>query len=166
MVRSSTHRDIVKLPAMTADEVETLLGSQKICRMALNDWPQPYIIALDYVYVDGKLYFHFADYGRKMDLIRDDPHVSVEIDNFCEAAPDFMTITLMGQLAPVTRKGEKERAAEALVESAKARGGKKNVAARHGFKALDQDALTAPSSALYGLDVCDYVALKSPGREK
>lgn len=160
----STHRDIVRLPALTDDEVEGLLASQKICRMALNDDPQPYIIALDYLYLDGKLYFHLADYGRKMDLIKRDPHVSVEIDNFCNGTGDFATITLMGQIKKVTGKAEKTAAAKALIDSVKPRGGRKNVAARHGFESLTVEAITSPPSTLYRLEVCDYVALKSPGQ--
>jgi hypothetical protein len=164
MARSSTQENVVKLPEMSSDEIEDLLSSQKICRMALNDRPQPYIIALDYVYLDGEMYFHFADYGRKMDLLGKDPNVSVELDNFCEGAPDFETITLMGRLARVTDRAEKERAAQALLSSATARGGSGNVAVRHGFESLDKSTLASPRSALYRLEAHDFVALKSPGR--
>ncbi len=158
-----SHREIVRLPAMSADEVERLLESQKICRMALNDAPQPYIIAMDYIYLDGKLYFHFADYGRKMDLIRRDPHVSVEMDNFCEGASDFDTITLMGRLEMVTDKMEGARVARALVDSAETRGGINNVAARHGLRSLDTGGLTSEPSTIYRLIVSDHIALRSPG---
>jgi nitroimidazol reductase NimA-like FMN-containing flavoprotein (pyridoxamine 5'-phosphate oxidase superfamily) len=157
-----THHEIFKLPSMDDEEVEELLSSQRICRMALNDVPQPYIIALDYLYLDGELYFHFADYGRKMDLIKKDPHVSIEIDDFCVGATTFSTITLMGQLEKEANSEQKKRAARALVDSVKARGGKKNVAARHGLKLLSIDTLSSPPSALYRLTVSDYVALKSP----
>jgi nitroimidazol reductase NimA-like FMN-containing flavoprotein (pyridoxamine 5'-phosphate oxidase superfamily) len=163
MSSRSTHKDIVKLPALAGEEVETLLGSQKICRMALNDDPQPYIIALDFLYIDGRLYFHFADYGRKMDMIQRNPGVSVEVDNFCEGAPEFHTITLMGRLDKVTDKSEMAKVAKALIDTVKARGGKKNVAVRHGLKTLTAKALTSPPSAIYRLNVSDYVALKSPG---
>lgn len=159
----SPPREIVKLPAMTTGEVEQLLASQKLCRMALNDLPQPYIIALDYVYLDGKVYFHFADYGRKMDLISRNPQVSVQIDNFCAGAPDFDTITLMGELEKVTDQEEKGIVAKALISSVNERGGERNVAARHGLKSLDVNSLTSQPSAIYRLDVSDYIALRSPG---
>ena len=164
MVSAVAPADIVKLPAMDSAEIEALLAGQKICRMALNDEPQPYIIALDYVYIDGKLYFHFADYGRKMDLIRKDPHVGVEVDNFCAGSPDFKTVSLRGRLARVTDEAEKQRAARQLLSSADERGGAANVAARHGFRSLDSATLASPGSALYRLDVDGCVALKSPGR--
>lgn len=149
---------------MTPAEMERMLSTQKICRMALKDEPWPYIIALDYVYSDGEMYFHFADYGRKMDLIANDPNVSVEVDNFCGDTPNFCTITLMGRLAKVTSRAEKETAAKALRDSADERGGMKNVAARHGFTDLDVETLTSRKSAVYKLEADAFVALKSPGR--
>ncbi len=167
MSQSSGQEGVVRLPEMTPEETERLLASQKICRMALNDRPQPYIIALDFVYSDdGEMYFHFADYGRKMDLIAKDPNVSVEVDNFCagSSAGSFCTITLMGRLIKVTGRAEKEKAARALLDSADERGGARNVAARHGFTSLDLATLTSGKSAVYRLEASDFVALKSPGR--
>ena len=147
---------------MTGDEIESLLQSQKICRMALNDEPWPYIIALDYVYADGEMYFHFADYGRKMGLIKKDANVSVEVDNFCSGTASFCTITLMGSLVKVTDRAEKEMAAQALRDSAGERGGAKNVAARHGSSDLDMATLISKQSEVYKLAADAFVALKSP----
>jgi uncharacterized protein len=147
---------------MTSAEMESLLSSQKICRMALNDEPWPYIIALDYIYSDGEMYFHFADYGRKMDLIAKDPNVSVEVDDFCSDRSSSSTITLMGRLVRVTTSDEKKTAAKALQESAGQRGGTRNVAARHGFSDLDMATLTSRKSAVYKLAADTFVALKSP----
>jgi len=162
MTQSSGQQETVRLPEMTAAEMETLLASQKICRMALNDQPWPYIIALDYVYSDGEMYFHFADYGRKMGLIKKDANVSVEVDNFCSGTASFCTITLMGRLAKVTDSEEKEKAAKALRDSAGERGGLKNVAARHGSRDLDMATLTSKQSEVYKLAADAFVALKSP----
>jgi len=47
MAQSSGQQETVRLPEMTSAEMEDLLSSQKICRMALSDKPWPYIIALD-----------------------------------------------------------------------------------------------------------------------
>jgi nitroimidazol reductase NimA-like FMN-containing flavoprotein (pyridoxamine 5'-phosphate oxidase superfamily) len=158
----SPESGVYRLPAMTAADVQRLLASQKICRMALNDVPQPYIIVLDYVYLDDRLYFHFADYGRKMDLIEKDPNVSVMIDNLCGASGDFDTVMLAGRLERVTDKDEMTRVAQALVSTANDRGGARNVAARHGLVSLDTSALAAPSQKIYRLDAEDNVALRSP----
>jgi nitroimidazol reductase NimA-like FMN-containing flavoprotein (pyridoxamine 5'-phosphate oxidase superfamily) len=156
-------QEVYKLPAMSKQEVGELLKSGRICRMAFNDSPWPYIIPLDYVYVNGKMYFHFADYGKKVELFKKDPHVGVEVDRFNADITEYESVTLMGTLARVTDPGEKKTATGALLETIGARGEKGNVAARHGYERLDPDTISSGSSMLLRLDVEDYVALKSPG---
>lgn len=163
-VSCTPSKEVFKLPAMSKEETDALLKSQRICRMALNDSPHPYIIPLDYVYMDGKLYFHFANYGRKVELYRRDPHVSVEIDKYNDDITDYRSVTLMGRLADVKDKNEKEKAAQALLNSIMARGGAGRVAARHGFDCMDHDVLMSSGSLLLRLDVDDTVALKSPDK--
>ena len=147
---------------MSDEEVRELLESQRICRMAFNDNPQPYIIPLDYVYVNGRMYFHFANYGRKLELYRKSPYVGVEIDSYNADVTSYRSITLMGKLSPVTDPGERERAARALLNSVDLRGGSGNVAARHGFTGMDPKTLSSVDSVLLRLDVTDSIGLKSP----
>jgi uncharacterized protein len=155
-----TPDEVLRLPKMSDAETDALLSSCRICRMALNDWPQPYIIPLDYVYVGGTMYFHFADYGRKMDLYRRSPYVSVEVDLYDGDVTHYKSVTLMGKLQKVTDKGERDRVADALLASIG--GSMENVAARHGFVSLDRGHLTSGGSLLLKLDVKDRIALKSP----
>jgi nitroimidazol reductase NimA-like FMN-containing flavoprotein (pyridoxamine 5'-phosphate oxidase superfamily) len=154
--------EVFKLPVMTRKETEGLLKSCRICRMALHDRPHPYLICLDYAYKGGKMYFHFADYGRKMGLFIKDPNVSVEVDRYNKDVTDYMNATLMGRLVMVTDAAEKKKAAKALVEAIEPKAGKKKVAARHGYKKLDVETLSSPRSVLLRLDVKVCIALKSP----
>lgn len=158
--------EMIKLPAMSKKEIEELLKSSKICRMALNDRVQPYLICLDYAYVDGKMYFHFANYGRKMELLEKDMHVSVELDQYNKSVTKYKNATFMGKLVKVTNGTEKKRASEALLSTIKTSSGKKKVAARHGYDKLDEEAFLSGSSLFMRLDVNDYVALKSPGSNR
>lgn len=162
MAGESSSQGVYRLPAMSKQDTEKLLESCRICRMALNDRPQPYIIPLDYVYVKGKIYFHFANYGRKVELFRRDPHVSVEVDRFNNDITEYESVTLMGTLAVVTDPSEKKMASEALLGSIGSRGGKSNVAARHGYNDLDINTLSSKDSLVLRLDIADYVALRSP----
>jgi len=59
----------VKLPWMTDDEVEQLLEEQMLCRIAFKGDEYPYLVPFRYVVMDGTLYFHFTDYGKKMRLL-------------------------------------------------------------------------------------------------
>lgn len=157
-------QEIYKLPTMSEKEVDALLKSSRICRMAFNDRPQPYIIPLDFVYLNGKMYFHFAKYGKKVDLFNRDPHVGVEVDQYNDDITEYQSVTLMGTLAEVKDPEEKKIASEALLSTIGSRGGERNVAARHGYDTLDKKTLSSSGSMVLRLDVIDYVALKSPGR--
>ena len=162
MAGASPGQEVYKLPPMSDSEVDRLLAESRICRMALNDSPQPYIIPLDYVYESRKLYFHFANYGRKVDLFRNDPHVSVEVDRFNDDITEYESVTLMGTLVEVTDPGEKKMASEALLGTIDSRGGRRNVAARHGYSGLSLDTLSSKGSLVLRLDVNGRVALRSP----
>ncbi len=161
-VNDTAEAGLVKLPAMTKKETDALLKSCRVCRMALNDRPQPYLICLDYVYSGGNMYFHFADYGRKMDLIKKNPHVSVELDKYNTGRTKYQNATFMGTLTRVTDAAEKKRASAALLNVIRPPSGAKKVAARHGYEKLEEGLFTSKSSMLMRLDVEDYVALKSP----
>ena len=57
---------LVKLPAMSEDEIQQLLEEQVLCRIAFQDKKHPYIAPFQYVYVNGSLYFHLTNYGKKI----------------------------------------------------------------------------------------------------
>ncbi len=161
-VVQGSEREVYRLPSMTDEEIDTLLRSQRICRMALNDRPQPYIIPLDYVYIDRKMYFHFANYGKKIQLFENDPHVSVEVDKYNADVSKYCSVTLMGRLVKVTDREEKKKVSEALMNRIDVGRGESNVAARHGYEKLNDKTLSSTSSLLFKLDIDQRVALKSP----
>lgn len=66
------------------DTIEAILQANAVCRLALHDTPFPYIVPLNYgMERDGDrflLYFHCAREGRKLDLLRANPHAAFEVD--------------------------------------------------------------------------------------
>jgi uncharacterized protein len=108
------------------------------------------------------MYFHFADYGRKMELLAKDPNVSVELDTYNKSRTKYMNATLMGKLVKVTGAAEKKRASAAIVAAIRPSSGVKKVAARHGYDRLDEALFSSRGSMIMRLDVSDYVALRSP----
>jgi uncharacterized protein len=62
----------------------TILDSCKVFRLAMVDGSIPYIVPLNYGYIfeDGRysLYFHCAQEGRKLDILRTDNTVCFEMD--------------------------------------------------------------------------------------
>ena len=74
----------VKLPKMDMREIQKLIGEQMLCRIAFKGSKYPYMAPFQYVVVDGSLYFHFTDYGKKMKLIGKDNRVCVEIESYSQ----------------------------------------------------------------------------------
>ena len=66
------------------DEMMEIVKKCDTCRLALNDGEYPYIVPLNFGHEvkDGKLtlYFHCANEGKKLDLIRKNNKVTFEMD--------------------------------------------------------------------------------------
>lgn len=60
----------------TQEEAIRILQNLKYLSVAmLNEDGSPYNVVVDCVYDDGKIYFHSANEGQKLDCIRHDPRV-------------------------------------------------------------------------------------------
>lgn len=62
--------------------IDDILARSVICRLAIPDKQSPYIVPMNYGYSEGRLYFHSAPEGRKIELLRNDPLVSFEIEDY------------------------------------------------------------------------------------
>lgn len=60
--------------------IEEIIRQSLLCRLAMSDGNQPYIVPLCFGYEDGSLYFHAALEGRKMDMLRNNNRVCFEFD--------------------------------------------------------------------------------------
>ncbi|HIJ95494.1 MAG TPA: pyridoxamine 5'-phosphate oxidase family protein [Desulfuromonadales bacterium] len=58
---------------------ENLLLGGTVCRLAMVDDGEPYVVPLNYGYRDGTLYFHGASEGRMIDILRRGGRVCFEI---------------------------------------------------------------------------------------
>ena len=64
--------------ALSPQECQAILERGRTCILAVSGAEgYPYAVPLNYVYQDGKLYFHCAKQGQKLDAIRQNPKVSV-----------------------------------------------------------------------------------------
>jgi uncharacterized protein len=61
-------------------EIEDILSRALVCRLALCDDGWPYIVPLCFGYKDNTFYFHCANQGKKLDIIRKNPNACVEVD--------------------------------------------------------------------------------------
>jgi uncharacterized protein len=138
----------VKMPRMKENEIEQLIKEQFLCRIAFKGDQQPYIAPFQYVVVNGTLYFHFTDYGRKMSFFKQGTPVCVEIERYTPNLSQYEFVTLTGNLKLVENQEERKRAVEKMIEVGKQRLSP-NFLVAHGFsQGSDWDVLNADEQIL------------------
>lgn len=107
---------------LPADEALRLLeaGSSGVLAL-LGDEGWPYAVPLSYAYAAGKLYFHCARAGHKLDAVRSEPRAS-----FCVVAQDlvvpekytthYRSVIAFGRVRILEDGDEKRRGIELLAE--------------------------------------------------
>lgn len=63
-------------------EMEKILNRAEVGRIALYDGSMPYIVPLNFLYKDGKIIFHCAWEGKKLDIISMNPNCCFEVDEY------------------------------------------------------------------------------------
>lgn len=86
-----------------------------------GDGGYPYAVPLSFVYDEGRIYFHGAKEGHKIDAVRREPKAS-----FCVVARDdvvrekyttrYASVIVFGRMRILEDDGEKRRAVEALAK--------------------------------------------------
>ena len=61
-------------------EIETIILKSQICRLGLSDDGVAYIVPLCFGYQDNCLYFHSAEEGKKIDILKRNKQVCFEFD--------------------------------------------------------------------------------------
>lgn len=67
--------------------IEGIIRRAQVCRLAMCDGDQPYVVPMCFGLVEDKLYLHCATTGRKLDILRVNPKVCVEFDIDQEVVP-------------------------------------------------------------------------------
>ncbi len=118
---------------MEKPEIANLLQEQMLCRIAFKGDKYPYMAPFQYVMIDGSLYFHFTDYGKKMRLLEKDKRVCVEIEKYRPDFSEYNFVVLRGELEVVRDPQERARAINKLAEEGKQKLST-NFLAAHGFR--------------------------------
>ncbi|MEN6611748.1 MAG: pyridoxamine 5'-phosphate oxidase family protein [Methanoregulaceae archaeon] len=66
-------------------QVEAVLQAAEVLRVAFCDEGQPYLVPVSFGYEPGRLYFHSACEGRKMDILKKNPRCCFETEIGVEA---------------------------------------------------------------------------------
>ncbi len=154
----------VKMPKMKENEIDQLVREQFLCRIAFKGALQPYVAPFQYVVVNDTLYFHFTDYGKKMNFFKQKTPVCVEIERYTQNLSECQFVVLTGKLKLVEDSEERKRAIDRMAKVGKQKLSQ-NFLVAHGFsKGSDWDVFTADKPILIiKLDeVSEKTGLKSP----
>lgn len=155
---------IFKLPKMDKREIEKLIQEQTLCRIAFKGEEYPYMAPFQYIWMNGSIYFHFTDYGRKMKLLEKDKRVCVEIEQYKSDLSKYSFVVLRGTLKVVTNPQERTIVIKRIAEEGKQKLSP-NFLAAHGFKKGEGWFAFSPEKPLVIVkleNVAQEVGLKSP----
>ena len=106
------------LPAGKTAEVMARCTNGVLACLGDNDYP--YAVPLSFVYLDGKLYFHSAKEGHKIDAITGHPQVSFSVVDedriICEEYTTYFRSVIAFGKARIARGEERLKAFRALVK--------------------------------------------------
>jgi uncharacterized protein len=154
----------VKMPKMREDEINQLVSEQFLCRIAFRGNLHPYIAPFQYVVIEGALYFHFTDYGKKMSFFKQETPVCVEIEHYTPNLSEYQFVVLTGKLRLVENREERKMAIEKMAEAGKQRLSP-NFLVAHGFsQGSDWGAFSEdkPILIIKLNEVTEKTGLKSP----
>jgi len=107
------------------DELEEILKNGTICRLGLCDNNVPYIVPMNYGYSDGNIYFHSANSGRKIEMMRTNSYACFEIeggteivkaDKACSWGMRYKSIIGYGKLEEVDDFNEKKKSLSVIMK--------------------------------------------------
>ncbi len=155
---------IVKIPKMGKSEIEELINAQTLCRIAFKGENHPYMAPFQYVKVDGTLYFHFTNYGKKMRLLERDDQVCVEIERYKPDLSEYSFVVMRGSLQTVDDPDERAKAIEEMGRVGSERLSE-NFLVAHGFNTEDGWSSFNPDKPLVMVklkEVSEVIGLKFP----
>jgi nitroimidazol reductase NimA-like FMN-containing flavoprotein (pyridoxamine 5'-phosphate oxidase superfamily) len=105
--------------------IEHVLKEAQICRIALCDYDQPYIIPMNFGYKDNNLYLHSALEGHKIDILNKNNNVCLEVDikaeivssdNACDWGMKYYSVIGSGKAHFLEDINEKKKALDIIMQ--------------------------------------------------
>ncbi len=109
----------------TSRDMELLLECMPVGRLAVTTGEGPYIVAVNYVFIEGSIYFHSGLAGRKIEGLRADPRVCFMVDEIgpqvlweqgCGISQIYKSVVCFGKTEFVERQAEKRAILEKMVQ--------------------------------------------------
>ncbi|MFT8318536.1 MAG: pyridoxamine 5'-phosphate oxidase family protein [Sporolactobacillus sp.] len=105
--------------------INQFLIESRIGYLGLNDEASPYVVPLNFVWTNGKIYFHGADSGRKAAILETEPiacfTVAHEYATLAHPVPAhtdtaYLSVMIFGQVKRLSDLGERTDAMQKLLD--------------------------------------------------
>ena len=105
--------------------IKDILTSAIICRIGLSDNNIPYIVPTNFVYHEDFIYIHGAKEGKKLDIIKKNPHVCLEVEEDvdvitsplpCSFSMRYKSVITEGKASIIEDKKEKMKALDLIIK--------------------------------------------------
>lgn len=104
--------------------IEAIIHGAMVCRMAMCDQSEPYVVPLCFGYREGVFFFHSAAKGRKLDILNVNPHVCIELESDitlqpgatpCKWGMGFNSVIAFGTARRITDPADKRDALDTIM---------------------------------------------------
>ncbi|MBM4237316.1 MAG: pyridoxamine 5'-phosphate oxidase family protein [Euryarchaeota archaeon] len=105
--------------------IDSILRRAVVCRIAMCDGDEPYIVPMSFGYRNGCIYLHSAREGKKVDILRRNNKVSFEVDidvklgkggKACKWGMNYLSIVGFGRASFIENRDEKKEGLDAIME--------------------------------------------------
>lgn len=109
-------------------DIEAIIKRCDVCHLAMTDeLKEPYVVPMNFGYHHQTLFFHGDQHGKKMNILRENPMVSVSMstdhrlfnqnqDVACSYGMEYSSVVLSGKIEFVEDIGEKEQALQIIMQ--------------------------------------------------
>ena len=157
--------NMIKIPPMDKEEYDKLIKQNFIGRIAFQGENYPYITPFMYIFEGGFLYFLSTKYGKKIEEIKRNSNVAVEIEKYSEDMSNYRFANLQGRIVEVKNDSDIKKIKEMFVKMIKDRNlsSKALAAIGHSPDESIQLILEEDRTMVWKLvDLKQIVALKNP----
>ena len=105
-------------------QMEQVIEEALFCQVAFSLDDQPYVVPLNFGYVDGCFYFHSKQKGKKIDLLKANPKVGFNLQSRIEAIHDkekaencsmrYLSVLGSGVMSLIEEDSEKRQALDCI----------------------------------------------------
>jgi nitroimidazol reductase NimA-like FMN-containing flavoprotein (pyridoxamine 5'-phosphate oxidase superfamily) len=105
-------------------EVEAVLREAEVGRLGTSVDGRPYVVPVNFAYIEGRIFFHGAGEGKKLRDIAENPRVCFEVDEAevmpaegpCDYSYRYRSVIANGRARVLTAVDERADALRAIVE--------------------------------------------------